>query len=321
MAECMTHPQRITDRLNISRSHLLVVSVSALLTACGGGAGGSAPAEIESLAVQLPANTVSRLGYIGVTSSNGPLAEQFGFSKHIAEAYADFTDYGQVMTQVYIDERHTAKPLNTCDIFIDSSDDSQDVGQESSAVIDAFESNAQRVSAGDVIGITTTTGPWAELHLNQDYSPYYELQADIDSFGALPQGASLSIPGEDFPGFDAIGIPYVEPIAEASISALNDRSLTVESAFTWSAPTQPNQNGFVVLSMYTYHSNDDTGAEVSVGCILSDNGSFSLPDNVQELVSQYDFEIDSLYFSRFSMTTDIRGDAAVQIFRDSRYLF
>lgn len=304
-------------------SRCLLIGVTALLTACGSSGGGAAPNDIETAKVQVPANTVSRMGSIVLGSVSGPSADQLGISNTIVHGYAEFVDYGQVITQAYIDERLSFTGDDSCEYTIDSSDDSKDVGLESPAHIKALESNLRLLNAGDTLGITTAAGTWAEMQLFNDFGAYYEFQTDVHSLGELPQGSTLSIPGQEFPGFASMTIPHVEPITDSNVSNLNNRVLSAETTFNWTKPIQPDSSDLIALSLSFYGSDleSDTEVEVQINCRLADDGEFTPSNDMKQLLAQYPFEMNDVYLSRFGIATEVNGNAAVQIIRYSTYSF
>lgn len=310
---------------------LATALVCVLLSACGGSGGENEPQALTASSdqiIDLPADTISRIGTIAFTTIDANGFAELGLPSGYVSAYAEFTDYHQVINKSLLDSQFPVNDIETCQITIDSTDDSQDVGVENNAETIDLISNSSTISAGEALSISTPNGSWPDLILvEQTYGEFqsfdYEFQTDISTLGALPAGSSVSIPGGDFPAFENLSIPAVEKVVEASLSNVVDGLLTPETTVTWAAPKNLASGSITTIASYSEVVDDANNAELSIEirCVVRDDGEFSFPDNVRQLLSKYDVFSEELGFGRLRATSEVQGDAAAIVINAAFYFF
>lgn len=125
------------------------------------------------------------------------------------------------------------------------------------------------VSAGANVVINASNGTWFTL-IEGDTGVY---RVDNELPGAIPAGASVSIPGLDFPSVGAI--PITEPTAPVRISP-ELGPVSIDSLYQW----QPvgGDGASILLSFIEYDSEGDYVAH-RIQCEVEDDGEFMLPDD------------------------------------------
>lgn len=296
---------------------LLVPMAVVLLSACGGSSGGSQPEQGFANAgnINIPADTVSRVGHIVFAYSDGSDSDEDSRTGGLAGGEASFTDYGGVMSQSFIEEQYSFVPENTCRIYLNHPDGSVEQSHKDNENHKEFEAQSKLISAGEVLTIATPTGSWPELKLGVFFDDYYDFEGDVISLGDLPSGSTINIPGAEFPVFTDVPIPAVDRITSRSFTDVVDNALTPSSAIVWSKPTSPSSGNFVYIAL---NSNEEQSVTDEVGyafasCRVEDNGEFRFPSNVKQLMSKYQFPIDNIGFIRVSRTVKVEGNAAVHV--------
>lgn len=152
---------------------------------------------------------------------------------------------------------------------------------------DNFFDSIEFLSAGEVITLAESNGStYGELLLTnlfgiQVYAPETELSYPV------PAPLIVNIPGAEFPAFSNVQVPGATPLTGFSGATLT----AAASSISWTAGS--DEGAQIALSAST---ND---FEVSLDCILIDDGSYTLPAaTVTELNSElgtgWSLEIDEL---------------------------
>jgi len=196
----------------------------------------------------------------------------------------------------------------------------------SNGVIDAeaYEKSYQALSAGDVLSIATPAGSWAEMLLNAEDYFSYRFQDDIRSLGDMPKDATLSFSGDGFPAFSNIPIPEVDRITQGAASNITaDNILTADTNLTWSLPSSENALTLINLSNSRFDNDGNLldAEDVDINCVVFDDGEFTFPKEVKELLSKYTFNTSELTLSRVDRSITVRGDATVFITNVATFLF
>jgi len=155
-------------------------------------------------------------------------------------------------------------------------------------------------------------------------SSEYSLENVISSLGDTPEDATLSFSGAEFPAFSDVPIPVVDRVTDGVASNVTDAGyLNADSDLTWSKPS--NEDTFVRLELSSSIFNDDGTSvdqgEVSVNCIAVDDGEFKFPNEVKEVLSQYNFSVGDTRLYRGIMSSTRRGDAMVLTNSFTTYVF
>lgn len=303
-------------------------TVSLFLSACngGGGAGESSVQSVDDgLFFHLPADKVSRLGTVLLTSVNGHAADALGVSTGIVTGYAEFADYADVMSADYIAATYGSGARDTCKVEIYDPADAYEDGRD--AKFQAFDASYKSVSAGETLSFTTPAGSWSEMVLDVEYDEYYYgFQNQVSSLGDLPPGSALHVPGAEFPAFENLTVPTVERFSQANLSNVMDTKLTASTGLTWSRSMQANASGAVRLTLETDVPtlvNDATNEyqEVFIACTLSDDGEFQFPDDIKALMAEHDFVTEDVYLARYNSSTTVKGNAAVVVLNVAEFVF
>lgn len=155
------------------------------------------------------------------------------------------------------------------------------------------------VSGGTSVTINSPSGTFAEINRRDGTEGFYESVQGLP--GALPVGATLSIPGDVFPNVPAYVLNEASaPVRIAPVAG----TLTLEQVtqpFTWEAmPGIPG--GYFQLVALAFDSNGDFQG-FPVICDVVDDGSFNLPADVIEEFENSTFEIQTR-FSRVIARVD-----------------
>lgn len=171
-----------------------------------------------------------------------------------------------------------------------------------------FFDSIEFLSAGEVITLSGSTGnTYGELELTslfglQVYSPVTELTYPV------PAPLVVNIPGDEFPAFTGIQVPGAAPLADFTNST--GESVTAATAFSWT--TSSSDNAHIALAAYS--------SDVSLDCILIDDGSYTLPAATvaeldAELGSGWSLEVDDV--SRIVFIVRQSGSSVLVLTRTS----
>lgn len=163
--------------------------------------------------------------------------------------------------QMHIDFYNDQWDTDTCSV----PDTSPDSGGSGSG-----GGSSPLVSGGSSVVINTASGPW---HIVQQEGDGLEYFAGNEIPGPLPAGATLSIPGAEFPTVAAY--PLYQPTAPVRIAPLLDSIVDQNSEFSWVSDNDPA----TVMEIYFYDV-DANGEFVEwngLVCQAADDGSFTLP--------------------------------------------
>ena len=157
------------------------------------------------------------------------------------------------------------------------------------------------VSGGSSVFINSPSGSWFILtRSTEDGNSIYEtfdgLPAEL-----LPEGATLSIPGDDFPSVSAHPLYNPEPLERLLPDA--DAPLTADSAYSWIPGTNKT---YIVLDFLAYDENNNF-VDFAGFCKLKDDGSFSMPPLVKEFIGNTRFRIQARYTRTYERVDFVNG--------------
>jgi len=140
-----------------------------------------------------------------------------------------------------------------------------------------------RVSGGESLFINTPLGPWAELKSDGEAEPFYETDEPFP--GAMPQNASLNIPGSSrFPAVDAY--PVYMPEAPVRLSPDFAEWITTESLFSWMPGNGAGE--LIAVEFAGYDNRDGSFIEFIATCLTADDGNFELTPDLVQVLNGYD---------------------------------
>lgn len=158
------------------------------------------------------------------------------------------------------------------------------------------------LSGGTTVVINTPSGPWFtyDRSLDDDGEPIYRTDNQLP--GALPQGATLSIPGDAFPTVAAH--PLYEPDAPVRLLPDSEFVVTPESAYSWI----PGSSGFTYakINLLAYDT-DDNFQGFYVTCYVEDDGEFTMPAAVVDYVANTEYLLVSRYSRNYTRLDLING--------------
>ena len=164
-----------------------------------------------------------------------------------------------------------APALDVCTLNRSGSDDGAGEGGSGSA--------PPFVSGGPSVTVNTPAGPWFTIDAGRFGEGGEALVYAVNDAlpGALPDDATLSIPGDAFPTVAAFALPD-EPAAPVRLLPGDGERLGAETVYTW----VPG-NGSEVVEMRFVALDAETGVFVDfpVVCTVVDDGEFALPDEAR----------------------------------------
>jgi len=174
------------------------------------------------------------------------------------------------------------KDLGVCDI--DDPDARQPIGDGGG---DGGGSPPPLISGGETVVINTPSGPWFtyERGLNVENGNFF-YETDNELPGALPEGATLSIPGDDFPTVAAHPLYEPDPPVRLLPTDANEY-ITSASEYSW---IPGNSAAYVKINLLAYSGPDDFEG-FYVNCYVVDDGEFTMPGAVIDYLdsAEYDF--------------------------------
>lgn len=278
----------------------LALPILALLTSACGGGGGERTASDDSPTID--AQSDDRPGLIvegpdGVDTSTinsswlvlVNLFQREAKTPGSGDAYVDLTQYDNAPVSLFID--FYTKELDTCEIR----DDNTLSGEGGDS--DGGGNPPQQISGGEAVVINTPSGPWFSIERTIDGNVFY--QTDNGLPGALPPGATLSIPGDAFPTVAAY--PLVEPQPLVRLTPALDEPVSVDSEYTW---VPGNPAGFIEILLLEFAPLNGDFLGFRIHCDIVDDGSFTLPENVLSFIASSPNEL-RLRYSRVLRRLDI----------------
>jgi len=208
-------------------------------------------------------------------------------SKGNGRAY--FFDYAADNFKVNDYTSFYSEDLDVCKIY-----DPRVPGEAS----DSTSNLPPRASAGEAITINSPAGLWFTINQRRDDDNLWEYITDSDLPGPLPEGATLSIPGDEFPKVQAY--PLYEPQAPVRLlPGVRSDLLTSASAYAWVPGTGKT---YITLDFIALDVKDGE-ADFAGYCYLVDDGSFNMPEEIKKFIDETDLDIQARY-SRYYERVD-----------------
>ena len=189
---------------------------------------------------------------------------------------------------------------DTCEVSRGDTDDFD--------IPDFEELDFTTVDAGDVITFTSPAGTYAELSQTTAFGfTFYEDSVE-DRAGPAPSGLVVDIPGGTFPAFSNAAIPDVDALvvtSPASSDTFGTMTMTPSTVFTWEAGSNPDAR----IAIDSFSFDFTSGDTISLTCTVMDDGSFTLPANIQaELGSDFEESVD---VERIALSFQQQGSAVL----------
>ena len=152
------------------------------------------------------------------------------------------------------------------------------------------------LDGGNPLTINAGNGPWLTIPSDENNAGRYnsDLNATPGTPGVLPEDATLSIPGADFPTVAAYPLsePTLAPVritpAPGDLTAAD-----VAATFTWEA--EPDvAGGYIRIQALAFEANGEF-AGFPYRCAVVDDGEFNLPQEAIDAFSATDRTIRIRY--------------------------
>jgi len=249
----------------VGRVFALTFSATVVLSACGGGSeDGAGTMDLGGLVVRgMSGDSSIEVNPWLVTIRTFRAEVQTPGS---GDARISTLQYNGTRTvQDNIDYYNGLVELDTCEINTDNGDGGGSGGD-----------GPPYVTAGESVVINEPGGTW--FTINQGEPGRYEVNNELPD--AIPQGATVSIPGAVFPSVGAI--PITEPAPPLRL--LPDTGpVNAASEYSW-VPGNGAAGQFMRLAFLEY-DNAGNFIDFRIGCDLVDDGAFTLPVDVRFEIS------------------------------------
>lgn len=158
------------------------------------------------------------------------------------------------------------------------------------------------LSGGDAVTISDPAGVWLSIPatLEDDGQVVYVDSGTLT--GALPDGAMLSIPGDEFPV--VAGYPLYEPAPIIRILPVSGFFIDENTAYSW---IPGRASGYMEIDFLAYDDNGDFQG-FPITCYASDDGSFELTTAALQAVADSENNLEvrfSRVYSRIDVVDDI----------------
>lgn len=174
----------------------------------------------------------------------------------------------------------------------------------SPVTVDEQGSPPEFISGGETVVINSPSGPWFTLDSNiVDGKVNYTIDNGLPA-ELLPEGSTLSIPGDVFPSLAAH--PLSDPAVPERLLPEAGTLVTVGTTYSWVPGTG---NSYMRISIVT---DDSVNEFVDIlGCDVIDDGSFTMPTAVLDFVASSSLELRVRY-SRVHNRIDFVNNIAVR---------
>ena len=193
--------------------------------------------------------------------------------------------------------------LGFCDI--DDPDARQPIGDEGG---DDDGSPPPFISGGETVVINAQSGPWFIFArgLNEENGNFF-YETDNGLPGTLPEGATLSIPGDDFPTVAAH--PLYEPAPPVRLLPTDaSEYITSESEYSW---IPGNTAAYVKINLLAY-SGPDEFKGFYVNCTVEDDGEFTMPGAVVNYLDSTEYDFIARYSRVYARLDFVNGIVVFQ---------
>ena len=265
------------------------------VSACGGSAGigeGTAP----PLGAAVGGATINSLGIVNIHTSPDVEQNGSGETTTVSASFLGFSEPVPITTLDDIQEGLTVPRLEACDVGTLGYTDEFDL-------LEGLEFSSE--FAGDVIPIGSYAGSWAQLN---HVSVMYEMEPDSLP-GALPDGASIDIPGYVFPAFPSMLLPQVSSFEYLQIENVEDNQVTGESVIVWNA----GDDGSELIEIQLSGTNTLTQETVYINCKARNDGIFGFPTVTKQHIIDGEYLVADLAVYRSVAKFEVIDDALLMI--------
>ena len=244
------------------RRILAVASISVLLNACGGSSSDSG-ADVDTGAdadtgtdADAGADGISQLGILSIDQFT--TGQNDDIDIFIVGRFFNLDD----STDIDLDlDSQFDEVVDTCEI---------DGGEDGDLGLDL-----NPISAGETITVSSAAGTYATIVAMTipDLSIVYGTQDELAT--PLPQNLIIDIPGDEFPAFANVSVPNAPPL---DISPGSDDTITADTEFQWT----PSSVAFSTVAIEATYTS--ANASVDILCVARDDGSFSYPTDIRDMI-------------------------------------
>ena len=161
---------------------------------------------------------------------------------------------------------------------------------------------ANPISAGETITVSSAAGTYATIVAMTipDLGIVYGTQDELAT--PLPQNLIIDIPGDEFPAFANVSVPNAPPL---DISPGSDDTITADTEFQWT----PSSVAFSTVAIEATYTS--ANASVDILCVARDDGSFSYPTDIRDMIGSAQASFVILLRSTFDIVDS--GDSRLII--------
>lgn len=179
------------------------------------------------------------------------------------------------------------------------------------------EDSLETIGAGEFVSIITPEGSWPALF--QDSTGYGDYQTGRNEYqpGVIGLGSTVTFSGGDFPAMSDVALATVAPILDLAMSASSADLLKAGDSVTWKNNSN-RPNDYAALDVYV-HSLEvtDNGHSYTGGqrlrCTVADTGRFTLPPELNTLVSNQAKVVSAMTLTRTNLATYRQGNALLTL--------
>lgn len=193
-----------------------------------------------------------------------------------------------------------SKDLDTCDVTDPDAPPTPGSGENDGS------SQLPLVSGGETVAINSPSGPWIILNKGVgesgvEYAVNNQLPGEL-----LPAGATLSILGDEFPAVAAH--PLFDPTAPERLLPNADIPVTADSAYSW---IPSSRKTYMRITILAYDAENEF-VDFLGGCDVRDDGSFTMPADVIDIVSATPYRLQVRYSRIYNRLDFVDGIAIRQ---------
>jgi len=164
----------------------------------------------------------------------------------------------------------------------------------------------QTISAGQIIPVTGNTGTIASL-TRGNFGVYLDTVETTDPISNL----QFDVPGDEFPAFANIQVP--NSIGLSGITPTLGSTVTADTVFRWTPVTPDIGTTHLAITIIL---NVNTESPTNIGCVIVDDGEFSIPQNLRDNNNE---EVATLTnIDRIHVITVQNQSAFIQVLRSFR---
>ncbi len=256
----------------------------------------------NTLVSTLP-GTISQFGAITIEDND------VNFSPLVTAAFRSF-DSPVSTSEIDADLANRKLSTDTCDVYI--GDESLNQATE---LEQALESSSL-ISAGEVITFRGPSGSIGEVSI--DAQTFY--RTIIATTEATSKGLMVDLPGADFPAATAVPIPDIEPFVLTSTitpTGPSNEDFDIDSTFTWEPGNDPAARINFYSNINLASNTSDVDLLVDIDCTLQDDGSFTLPADIQTQLQEHGITQTPMYIGRETVLVHQSEEALTMIIRRS----